>query len=64
MAGAAPKHLAAMIEGGEDPRYIARRIIVLASEDVGNADPAALTLAACDNGPSAVAPKPSTPRAS
>lgn len=38
-------YLAAMIEGGEDPRYIARRIIVLASEDVGNADPAALGVA-------------------
>jgi putative ATPase len=34
-----------MIEGGEDPRFIARRMIVLASEDVGNADPAALQVA-------------------
>jgi putative ATPase len=34
--------LAKMIEGGEDPLYIARRIIICASEDVGNADPAAL----------------------
>ena len=42
---AALYYLAAMVEGGEDPRYIARRIIVLASEDVGNADPAALTVA-------------------
>jgi putative ATPase len=38
-------YLAAMLEGGEDPRYIARRMIVLASEDVGNADPGALGLA-------------------
>jgi putative ATPase len=38
-------YLAAMIEGGEDPRFIARRMIVLASEDVGNADPAALGVA-------------------
>src|SRR5437763_3038248 len=38
-------YLAAMIEGGEDPRFIARRMVVLASEDVGNADPEALTVA-------------------
>ncbi len=38
-------YLAVMLEGGEDPRFIARRMIILASEDVGNADPAALTLA-------------------
>jgi len=38
-------YLAAMLEGGEDPRYIARRMIVLASEDIGNADPLALSLA-------------------
>src|SRR3954449_997872 len=38
-------YLAAMLEGGEDPRFIARRMIVLASEDVGNADPQALPLA-------------------
>ena len=38
-------YLAAMIEGGEDPRFIARRMIVLASEDIGNADPQALPLA-------------------
>jgi len=38
-------YLAVMLEGGEDPRFIARRMIVLASEDVGNADPAALPLA-------------------
>jgi putative ATPase len=36
--------LARMIEGGEDPLYIARRIIRFASEDVGNADPRALTV--------------------
>jgi putative ATPase len=39
---AAVYYLAAMIEGGEDARYIARRMIVLASEDIGNADPRAL----------------------
>ena len=38
-------YLAAMLEGGEDPRYIARRMIVHASEDVGNADPRALLVA-------------------
>ena len=38
-------YLAAMLEGGEDPRYIARRMIVLASEDIGNADPRALPIA-------------------
>jgi putative ATPase len=38
-------YLAAMIEGGEDARFIARRMIVLASEDVGNADPQALQVA-------------------
>jgi putative ATPase len=38
-------YLAAMIEGGEDPRYIARRMVVLASEDIGNADPRALEVA-------------------
>ena len=42
---AAVYYLAAMLEGGEDPRYIARRMIVLASEDVGNADPRALLVA-------------------
>jgi putative ATPase len=36
--------LARMIEGGEDPLYIARRMVRFASEDVGNADPQALTL--------------------
>jgi putative ATPase len=38
-------YLAAMLEAGEDARYIARRMIVLASEDVGNADPRALLVA-------------------
>ncbi len=38
--------LATALEGGEDPRVIARRLLVSASEDVGNADPAALPLAA------------------
>ena len=37
--------LARMIEGGEDPRFIARRLIILASEDIGNANPNALLLA-------------------
>jgi putative ATPase len=37
--------LAAMIEAGEDPTFIARRMIVFASEDIGNADPHALPLA-------------------
>jgi len=37
--------LAKMIEGGEDPLFIARRIIICASEDVGNADPVALQVA-------------------
>ena len=38
-------YLAAMLEGGEDPRFIVRRMIILASEDIGNADPRALSLA-------------------
>jgi len=42
---AAVYYLAAMLEGGEDARFIARRMIVLASEDVGNADPLALLVA-------------------
>jgi putative ATPase len=42
---AAVYYLAAMLEAGEDPRYIARRMIVHASEDVGNADPRALLVA-------------------
>jgi putative ATPase len=37
--------LARMIEAGEDPRYIARRIVIAAAEDVGNADPRALVIA-------------------
>lgn len=37
--------LARMIEGGEDPKFIARRLVILASEDVGNANPNALLLA-------------------
>jgi putative ATPase len=43
---AALYYLAVMIQGGEDPKYIARRLIVAASEDVGNADPQALVVAA------------------
>ena len=37
--------LARMLHAGEDPRFIARRILILASEDVGNADPQALVIA-------------------
>lgn len=37
--------LARMIEGGEDPKFIARRMLILASEDIGNANPNALLLA-------------------
>ena len=32
-------YLAVMLEGGEDPRFIVRRMVILASEDIGNADP-------------------------
>ncbi len=39
-------YLAVMLEGGEDPRFIVRRMVVLASEDIGNADPQALVVAA------------------
>ncbi len=42
---AAVYYLAVMLAGGEDPKFIARRIIVAASEDVGNADPEALSVA-------------------
>ena len=38
--------IARMLEGGEDPRFIARRLAILASEDIGNAEPRALPLAA------------------
>jgi putative ATPase len=38
-------YLAVMLEGGEDPRFIARRMVILASEDIGNADPMALLVA-------------------
>jgi putative ATPase len=44
-ADAALHYLARMIKAGEDPRFIARRLILLASEDIGLADPAALPLA-------------------
>jgi putative ATPase len=44
-ADASVYYLAAMLEGGEDARFIARRMIVLASEDIGNADPRALLVA-------------------
>jgi putative ATPase len=42
---AAVYYLAAMLESGEDARFIARRMVILASEDVGNADPQALVVA-------------------
>ena len=42
---AAVYYLARMLEAGEDPKFIARRLIVLASEDIGNAEPYSLTLA-------------------
>jgi putative ATPase len=38
-------YLAALLEGGEDPRFLARRMVILASEDIGNADPQALVVA-------------------
>lgn len=44
---AALYYLSRMIRGGEDPRFIARRLMVCASEDVGNADPQAFMLAEC-----------------
>jgi putative ATPase len=44
-ADASLYYLAAMIEAGEDPRFVARRMIIFASEDVGNADPRALQVA-------------------
>lgn len=42
---AATYWLARMLEGGEDPRFVARRVVIAASEDVGNADPLALVVA-------------------
>jgi len=49
MRGNAPDaalfYLARMLEAGEDPKFIARRIVIFASEDIGMADPAMLTLA-------------------
>jgi len=42
---AALHYLARMIESGEDPKFIARRLIILASEDIGNADPLGLVVA-------------------
>jgi putative ATPase len=38
-------YLARMLEGGEDPLFIARRLVILASEDIGNADPRGLQIA-------------------
>ena len=42
---AAVYYLARMIEGGEDIKFIARRLVILASEDIGNANPTALVIA-------------------
>jgi putative ATPase len=42
---AAVYYLARMIEGGEDVKFIARRMVILASEDIGNANPTALVMA-------------------
>ena len=42
---AALYYLARMIEGGEDPKFIARRLLILSSEDIGNANPTALIMA-------------------
>ncbi len=42
---AAVYYLARMIEGGEDPKFIARRLLILSSEDIGNANPTALVMA-------------------
>jgi putative ATPase len=44
-ADASLYYLAVMLEGGEDPRFIVRRMVILASEDIGNADPRALSVA-------------------
>ncbi|WP_415091299.1 replication-associated recombination protein A [Nocardioides sp.] len=44
-ADAALHYLARMLEAGEDPRFVARRLMILASEDIGLADPTALTTA-------------------
>ncbi|HEY5053055.1 MAG TPA: replication-associated recombination protein A, partial [Solirubrobacterales bacterium] len=44
-ADASLYYLAVMLEGGEDPRFLARRMVILASEDIGNADPQALLIA-------------------
>jgi putative ATPase len=48
-----------MLEGGEDPRFIARRMVILASEDVGNADPQALLVADARRAPSTASACPS-----
>ena len=42
---AAVYYLARMVEGGEDPKFIARRLVIVASEDIGNANPTALVMA-------------------
>ncbi len=44
-ADASLYYLAAMLEAGEDPRFIVRRMVIFASEDIGNADPQALLVA-------------------
>jgi putative ATPase len=45
-ADAALHYLARMLEAGEDPRFVVRRLLILASEDIGNADPQGLVVAA------------------
>ncbi|MBX3040285.1 MAG: replication-associated recombination protein A [Bdellovibrionaceae bacterium] len=45
---AAVYYLTRMLEGGEDPIFIARRLVILASEDIGNADPRGLSVAVAD----------------
>lgn len=50
---AAVYYLARMLAGGEDPRFIARRLVILASEDIGNADPQGLVIAEAGAGATA-----------
>src|SRR5262249_28678844 len=55
---AALHYLTRMIEAGEDPRFIARRIMILASEDIGEADPTALPIAVAAAQPTPPVPFP------
>ena len=57
-------YLAVMLEGGEDPRFIARRMVIFASEDIGNADPQALLVADARPGRSTGSGSPSAPSTS